>query len=59
MVAASGDTEGISVRASGIWLALTLVGLAAALIVLGAKTNVLQKTPFENSPEVLARKRAS
>jgi tRNA A-37 threonylcarbamoyl transferase component Bud32 len=53
MVAASGDTEGISVRAACIWLALILVGLAAA-VVLGAKTNVLGKIPFENSPDVLA-----
>jgi serine/threonine protein kinase len=55
MVAASGDTEGISVRAAAIWLALTMVGLVAA-VVLGAKTNVLQKTPFENSPDVLSKK---
>ena len=41
MVAASGDTQGISVRAAGIWLALILVGLVAA-VVLGAKTNVLR-----------------
>ena len=52
MVAASGDTEGISVRAAGIWLALILVGLVA-VVVLGAKTNVLRKTPFEKPPAVL------
>jgi len=55
MVAASGDTEGFSVRAAVIWLALILVGLAAA-VVLGAKVNVLRQTPFENSPDVLAKK---
>jgi serine/threonine-protein kinase len=55
MVAASGDTEGISVRAAGIWLVLILVGLVAA-VVLGSKTNVLGKTPFENSPDVLAKR---
>jgi len=55
MVAASGDTQGISVRAAGIWLALILVGLVAA-VVLGAKTSVLGKTPFENSPDVLAKR---
>jgi hypothetical protein len=55
MVAASGDTEGISVRAAGILLALSLVGLAA-VVVLGSKASVLQKTPFENSPDVLAKK---
>jgi len=52
MVAASGDTEGISVRAARIWLALILVGLIAT-VVLGAKTNVLRQTPFEKSPTVL------
>jgi hypothetical protein len=55
MVAASGDTEGFSVRAAVICLALILVGLAAA-VVLGAKANVLRQTPFENSPDVLAKK---
>jgi serine/threonine-protein kinase len=55
MVAASGDTEGFSVRAAVIWLALILVGLVAA-VVLGAKANVLRQTPFENSPDVLAKK---
>ena len=55
MVAASGDTEGISVRAAVIWLAVILVGLVAA-VVLGAKANVLRQTPFENSPDVLAKK---
>jgi hypothetical protein len=40
MVAASGDTEGISVRAACIWLALILVGLVAA-VVLGSETSVV------------------
>jgi serine/threonine-protein kinase len=55
MVAAAGDTEGISVRTAGICLVWILVGLLAAVI-LGAKTNVLQKTPVPNSPEILAQK---
>ena len=55
MVAASGDTEGFSVRACAICLALILVGLVAT-VVLGAQVNVLRQTPFENSPEVLAKK---
>lgn len=55
MVAASGDTERISLRACGIWLALILVGLVA-LVVLGARGNLLRVTPFENSPDVLTRK---
>jgi hypothetical protein len=55
MVAASGDTQGISVRTAGICLAWILVGLVAAVI-LDAKANVLQKTPFPNSPEILAQK---
>src|SRR5271165_5081636 len=54
MVAASGDTEGVSVRAAGIWLALILVGLVA-VVVLGSEASVLRKTPFENSPDVLAK----
>ena len=55
MVAASGDTQGISVRTAGICLAWILVGMAAAVI-MGAKANVLLKTPFPNSPEILAQK---
>jgi hypothetical protein len=55
MVAASGDTQGISVRTAGICLAWILVGLAAAVI-LGAKANVFQKIPFPHSPEILAQK---
>jgi serine/threonine-protein kinase len=55
MVAASGDTEGISVRAAVIWLAVTLAGLVV-VVGLGAKTNVLRQTPFENSPDVLTKR---
>ena len=55
MVAASGDTEGISVRAAGICLGVVLVGLVA-VAVLGEKTNILQKTPFDNPPAVLEQK---
>jgi serine/threonine-protein kinase len=55
MVAASGDTEGFSVRAAVIWPALILVGLVAT-VVLAARVNVLGQTPFENSPDVLAKK---
>jgi serine/threonine-protein kinase len=53
MVAASGDTQGISVRTAGICLAWILVGMVAAVI-LGAKANVLRRTPFPHSPEILA-----
>jgi predicted Ser/Thr protein kinase len=55
MVAASGDTEGIPVRTAGICLAWIVVGLVAAVI-LNAKANVLQQTPFPHSPEILAQK---
>jgi predicted Ser/Thr protein kinase len=55
MVAASGDVQGISVGTAGICLALILAGLVAAVI-LGAKVSVFQKTPFPNSPEILAQK---
>jgi predicted Ser/Thr protein kinase len=55
MVAASGDTEGISVRTAGICLVWIVAGLAAVAMV-GAKTNVVRKTPFPNSPDILAQK---
>ncbi len=55
MVAAAGSTEGISVRSAVVCLALILVGLVAA-VVLGSKTNVLAKTPFEKQPAVLEEK---
>jgi serine/threonine-protein kinase len=55
MVAASGDTERISVRTAGLCLAWILVGLAAVTMA-GGKTSVLQKTPFPFSPEILAQK---
>jgi hypothetical protein len=55
MVAASGDTQGISVRIAGICLAWILAGCVAAVI-LGEKANILQRTPFPHSPEILAQK---
>ena len=55
MVAASGDIQGISVRAAGVCLAWILAGLVV-LVILGGKTNVLEKTPFPNSSEILAHK---
>ena len=55
MVAAAGDTEGIPLRTAGICLAWILVGLVV-IVILGAKANVLQQTPFPNSPEILAQK---
>ena len=58
MVAASGDTEEISVRAAGIWLALILVGVIAT-VVLGAKTNVLRRTPFDKPPAILEERARS
>jgi hypothetical protein len=55
MVAASRDTQGISVRTAGICLAWILAGCVAAVI-LGEKGNILQRTPFPHSPEILAQK---
>src|SRR5271169_6877812 len=55
MVAASGDTEGFSVRTACICLAWILAGLVTAVI-LGGKANELQRTPFPHSPEILAQK---
>ena len=55
MVAASGDTEEVSVRTAGLCLLWILAGLVA-LVILGGKTSLLQMTPFPNSPEILAHK---
>jgi predicted Ser/Thr protein kinase len=55
MVAASGDTQGISVRTAGICLAWILAGCVAAVI-LAEKANILQRTPFPHSSEILAQK---
>ena len=55
MVAAAGDTEGISVRTAGICLGVVLTGLIAVAI-LGSKTNILQKTPFDKPPAALEQK---
>ena len=55
MVAASVDTQGISVRTAGICLAWIVTGCVAAVI-LGEEANILQRTPFPHSPEILAQK---
>jgi len=55
MVAASGDNEGISLRTAVFCLAWILAGLVAVLV-LNARANVLQLTPFPHSPEILAQK---
>jgi serine/threonine-protein kinase len=55
MVAAAGSTEGLSMRSAVVCLVLILVGLVSA-VVLGAKNNVLEKTPFEKPPAVLEEK---
>jgi serine/threonine-protein kinase len=55
MVAASGDTQGISLRTAKICLAWILAGCVAAAI-LGEKANLLLRTPFPHSPEILAQK---
>jgi serine/threonine-protein kinase len=55
MVAAAGNAEGISVRSAVVCLAVILVGLVSAVL-LGGKTNVLEKTPFEKAPAVLEEK---
>jgi serine/threonine-protein kinase len=55
MVAASGDTEGISVRAAVICAAWILVGLVG-VVWLGARVNPLRKIPMPYSAEILAQK---
>jgi serine/threonine-protein kinase len=52
MVAAAGDTKGISVKTAVLALGAVLVGLVA-VAVLGSKTNILQQTPFDRSPAAL------
>ncbi len=55
MVAAAGDTEGISTVAAAVCLALILAGLVVLAVVRG-KTSVLQQTPFDKSPAALEQK---
>ena len=55
MVAASGETEGMSPRVAVALLAGIVVALAAVAW-LHAETSLLEKIPFENSPEALTAK---
>ena len=55
MVAASGETEGMKPRTAMVLLAGIVVGLAG-IAVLNTQTNLLEKIPFDNSPEALAAK---
>lgn len=55
MVAAAGDTEAISVKTAWLSLGIILAGLVA-VAVLGGKTNILQKTPFDKPPAALEQK---
>lgn len=53
VVAAAGETEGLSPRVAIAWLAATLVGIAVVGI-LGAKYCLLNDVPLENPPDALA-----
>ena len=55
MVAASGETEGLKPAVAMALLAGVMVTLIA-LPLFQAKTNLLERIPFENSPEALATK---
>jgi hypothetical protein len=55
MVAAAGDTEGISTVSAAVCLVLILAGLVVLAVVRG-KTSVLQQTPFDKSPAALEQK---
>jgi len=55
MVAASEDTGALSVRAAVLCLAFIAAGIVGALL-LSPWTNSLRRTPFPDSPEILARK---
>ena len=55
MVAASGETEGMSPRVAFALLVAIAAGLVGAAF-FNTQTTLLEKIPFENSPEVLAVK---
>jgi hypothetical protein len=55
MVAAAGDTEGISTLSAAVCLVLILAGLVVLAVVRG-KTSVLMQTPFDKSPAALEQK---
>jgi serine/threonine-protein kinase len=55
MVAAAAETDRLSMRAIGICTAAIAVGLAAAAV-LGARTNPLEQTPFDQPPAALEQK---
>jgi serine/threonine-protein kinase len=55
MVAASGDTEGLSVRAAWTCLAFSLLGLAVAFLV-ESQLSLQKRIPFDLSSAVLAEK---
>src|SRR5271157_5016266 len=55
MVAAAGESESISVRMAVVCLVFTIASLAA-MAMLFPKVSLLEKTPFEYSPEALAQK---
>jgi len=55
MVAASGETEGMAPRKAMVLLAGVVVGLVT-IAVLNTQANLLEKIPFDNSPEALAAK---
>jgi len=52
---AAGDVESISIRSAGLCLGLILGGLVVAAV-LGSKTSVLEKIPFDTSPAALEQK---
>jgi len=55
MVAAAGETDGISIRTAVLCLAAIVAGLILT-VVLGSRVDVSQRIPLEKSPEVLAQK---
>jgi len=55
MVAASGETEGMRPRTAIALLAGVVAGLVA-MAALASQTSLLQRIPFENSPDALAAK---
>jgi serine/threonine-protein kinase len=54
LVAAAGETEGLSPKVAVPWLAAALVGIVA-LAVFAPSQSVLARLPLENSPEALTR----
>ncbi|HWB98278.1 MAG TPA: protein kinase, partial [Bryobacteraceae bacterium] len=55
LVAAAGNTEGLSIRSAVLCMATVLIMLAA-VVLLSNRVFLVNRTPFDNPPEILADK---